>query len=480
LVLLAACGAKKEKEPAPEAKGAVDAAAVVAKAAVDAAPAAPKDPAESEAAALLEAWKAAQDGGDFGAYEKLYHREFEGVRRSGKETKTLDRAAWMRDRKKMFAKPMTAEVADLKVVKEGDTLALTFTQTWTSGTYRDRGTKVMKLAKEAAAWRIQREEMLDSTILPITTPDAGVPVVAAAGADAGPEPGPTLPSGDPSIAKVTFGLSDAPDVAHLELALVDDDEVLLALSDVDFGKGPLEVLEKFNSYGNGPDSWAHSQREVGDTLPAALAAAKGAAVVVLDEELAPICQGTLGAPTYLEIVEGTESSDDDEIPRQTWLPGPYTVRVELEAGCSGTYVRAAALPALVVRKPDKKAAKKLAKAAKKAARSEHRGAEPEITIVSAPDGTLFAAAGFEIEDTCGISDAGWHFMLSSSGSWAGTDTQQEDSLHGAVDLGSDGDIDVITGRGSIDTGDTKGGFHIWRPDMREPMGEAGCDGDEGD
>src|SRR5262249_27020631 len=55
-----------------------------------------------EVRALVDAWLAAQNRGDFAAYEKLYAQKFTGVRRSGTRTVSLDRAGWMRDRKRMF------------------------------------------------------------------------------------------------------------------------------------------------------------------------------------------------------------------------------------------------------------------------------------------------------------------------------------------------------------------------------------------
>src|SRR5687768_16879105 len=50
---------------------------------------------------LLADWLAAQNGGDFAAYSKLYDARFQGVRRSGKKTVKLDRAGWIADRERM-------------------------------------------------------------------------------------------------------------------------------------------------------------------------------------------------------------------------------------------------------------------------------------------------------------------------------------------------------------------------------------------
>ena len=114
LVFVVGCS-KKEAAPkeAPKA-AAVDAGAKpsdagVAKVPVDAA--GNKD--EAEARALLDAWLAAQNQGRFDAYEKLYDASFEGIRRTGDKTVTLDRAKWMKDRKRMFGKKLHVEATDL-------------------------------------------------------------------------------------------------------------------------------------------------------------------------------------------------------------------------------------------------------------------------------------------------------------------------------------------------------------------------------
>src|SRR6476646_8105289 len=68
-----------------------------------------------EARTLVDAWLAAQNKGDFAAYEKLYAKKLTGVRRSGSRTVQLDRAGWMRDRQRMFQKPMKVSASELKV-----------------------------------------------------------------------------------------------------------------------------------------------------------------------------------------------------------------------------------------------------------------------------------------------------------------------------------------------------------------------------
>jgi ketosteroid isomerase-like protein len=115
-----------------------------------------------ETRALVDAWLAAQNQGDFAAYEKLYAKKLTGVRRSGPRTVSLDRAGWMRDRKRMFQKPMKVSAGDLKIAATPASARVTFTQEWESGSYHDRGPKQLVVVREEGAARIAREEMLAS------------------------------------------------------------------------------------------------------------------------------------------------------------------------------------------------------------------------------------------------------------------------------------------------------------------------------
>jgi hypothetical protein len=115
-------------------------------------------PVSPEAHALVDGWVAAQNRGDFAAYERLYAPEFSGVRRSGARTATFDRAGWMKDRKRMFQKPMTVEIADLRLASVGTQTIARFRQTWASGSYQDVGLKQLTMA----GGKIVREEMFDS------------------------------------------------------------------------------------------------------------------------------------------------------------------------------------------------------------------------------------------------------------------------------------------------------------------------------
>ncbi len=117
---------------------------------------------EAQARALVERWLAAQNEGDFAAYQQLYAAGFVGVRRSGTRVATLDRAGWLKERARMFKKRMTVEAADTRVETNERGFRVTLEQTWASESYRDVGTKLLELAPEDGELRIVREEMLAS------------------------------------------------------------------------------------------------------------------------------------------------------------------------------------------------------------------------------------------------------------------------------------------------------------------------------
>lgn len=118
------------------------------------------------AQALLGAWLRAQNQGDFAAYQALYASDFRGVRRSGKQAVPLDREGWLKDRARMFRKPMKVSASAPQVSREGAAVVLLFEQTWASGTYRDVGQKRLVVVEEGGAARIGREELLASDLRP--------------------------------------------------------------------------------------------------------------------------------------------------------------------------------------------------------------------------------------------------------------------------------------------------------------------------
>jgi ketosteroid isomerase-like protein len=120
---------------------------------------------QEDARALIREWAAAQNHGDFAAYSRLYADPFTGVRRTpnGKELR-FERAAWLTDRERIFAKPMAVVVEELLVVVyAGDEAATaTFVQRFRRGKYADHGRKRMRLERHGEALLIAEEEMLES------------------------------------------------------------------------------------------------------------------------------------------------------------------------------------------------------------------------------------------------------------------------------------------------------------------------------
>jgi hypothetical protein len=153
---------------------------------------------EAPSAALVERWLAAQNGGDFAAYEAQYASRFTGIKRAGERTSRFDRKKWLADRKRMFSRAMKVEVADLRIEPTRGGALVTFTQTWESGSFRDVGPKQLVLVNEGKELKIAREEMLASTIagastegvaftaaqhLPVVTAEGFVGVVLATSVD---------------------------------------------------------------------------------------------------------------------------------------------------------------------------------------------------------------------------------------------------------------------------------------------------------
>lgn len=120
---------------------------------------------EADVQAALDAWLAAQNGGDFEAYSATYAQKFFGIKRSGPRTKQYVRDGWLQDRQRMFRKPMAVEASDVTIGTARDAATVSFVQTWSSGTYKDVGPKQLVLVPTAVGLKIAREEMLRSTLL---------------------------------------------------------------------------------------------------------------------------------------------------------------------------------------------------------------------------------------------------------------------------------------------------------------------------
>ncbi len=120
---------------------------------------------EADVKTFLNEWLAAQNTGSYSNYAAIYADNFTGIRRTGTSTYNLNRENWLKDRKKMFKKKMVVEATDPEIKLAGTTASVKFEQTWASGTYKDKGDKLLNLALENGKLKITREEMLFSKIM---------------------------------------------------------------------------------------------------------------------------------------------------------------------------------------------------------------------------------------------------------------------------------------------------------------------------
>jgi hypothetical protein len=123
-------------------------------------------PDEAAVRELLARWLDAQNKGDFAAYRALYAPSFHGVRRSLGRTVVLDYPGWLRDRERMFKRPMKVTAIDVRITREAPFAHATFVQEFSSGSYADRGRKQIDFAVFAGGPAIAREELLESQRLP--------------------------------------------------------------------------------------------------------------------------------------------------------------------------------------------------------------------------------------------------------------------------------------------------------------------------
>ncbi|HEY5284571.1 MAG TPA: hypothetical protein VIM14_17400, partial [Polyangia bacterium] len=94
---------------------------------------------QSAIADILFRWVATQNAGDFAGYGALYGAAFEGVRRSAERERIMRLSEWLKDRKRMFKKPMTVGMDEVFLTNVGLDAQVDFTQNWSSGGFADFG-----------------------------------------------------------------------------------------------------------------------------------------------------------------------------------------------------------------------------------------------------------------------------------------------------------------------------------------------------
>jgi hypothetical protein len=144
----------------------------------------PKNPPDEAAVrALIGRWLDAQNNRDFAAYSALYTPSFHGIRRSFGRTVVLDHQGWLRDRGRMFKKPMKVTATDIQIARTAPASGLlraTFVQEFSSGNYADRGHKQIDVAGIGGALVIAREELLESERLPAASAAGKAPIDSTA------------------------------------------------------------------------------------------------------------------------------------------------------------------------------------------------------------------------------------------------------------------------------------------------------------
>jgi hypothetical protein len=266
-----------------------------------------------KAQALLERWLEAQNQGRFDEYQSYYGDEFTGVRRSGNRKVSFDRDGWMRDRKRMFEKPMTVAADNVHIFASARTARVVFTQRWSSGRYADVGPKQLLLRDGLDGFHIAREELFSS--------DATKP-----------------------------GTIDLD--AFRRFAFVVDDEVIVSMKADDVWAAGPPVLEK-----KGPDrDLLRSRRLVDKTkLPPGVAGVVGTAVRLMDSR-GVRCQASLGELLLRGRVYESLGDDPDGTPPDSagqegayaWKMSPHYLVARVvgdHKACAGaTWARAASLP----------------------------------------------------------------------------------------------------------------------------------------
>lgn len=115
--------------------------------------------------ALFDRWLQSQNTQNFDDYSKLFADPFEGVRRNGARVYRFDREGWLKDRGRMFEKPMAVTATEVQIATSSASAVVTFVQTWSSGSYSDVGTKRLLVVKAGEQLYIAREELLTSEMV---------------------------------------------------------------------------------------------------------------------------------------------------------------------------------------------------------------------------------------------------------------------------------------------------------------------------
>ncbi len=422
--------------------------------------------------ALLAGWLSAQNQGDFAAYQKLYGDTFIGVRRSGAKVRRFDRAGWMADRGRMFAKPMVVAADGLSAMSHGAQTHLFFTQSFEQGSYKDTGRKWMALERTGDGLRIVREEMLDSTLIAKQSQELASAKADPAGGGAALAPG-----------EVQLGWTGKRD--KLYLAPVDGERLFIGRASGSIGTGPVTVADHTFDSASGTLAGVSATRAV-DTakLPKPLADRLGKAVQLLDGDLAALCHAKIIGYSLRVIDWAPEkaSGSQEEAAAALLDDAPVVVAALQMSGCpkGAEFAREVDLPPL----PNNGSFTE-DKAMRKAIDVAADAANTELVIMPVEGDAVrvVAAASGHTEDSCETQEEyrTQLLLLTRKGkTWSAealaTYTYEDVPLV-AVDADHDGTIDVFTRLGAHRGSESD----FWENDIRVfwPPG-LGCDGCEGD
>lgn len=105
---------------------------------------------DEELGEFIAIWESAWESRSMSAYRELYHPEFVGRNYSSRTgTKTMSYSTWMSDKQSKFNRGSAVYigVSNISYKNFGDTVEVTFTQSYSSGGYSDKGQKTLTLKR---------------------------------------------------------------------------------------------------------------------------------------------------------------------------------------------------------------------------------------------------------------------------------------------------------------------------------------------
>ena len=374
----------------------------------------------------------------------------------------------------MFKKPMVVTIDKLTVVERKGELSALFTQTWQSGSYKDVGRKWLRTTGDSGQLLIDREEMLDSTLLDP--------------AERADEPVATRPA----TGEVELGFSDK---RGLYLAPVLDGQAVLGRVSAPIGKGPVTVIEHTIDAASGTLMGIVAEQAIDPSkLPPELAGYTNASLQILDGDLAPSCTAKVTG-LRLGLADWVPDGAAEPIDAATAMMSESAMLIaelSLPKGCEARFARDPGLPRPTGpgQLSDDDGNEIRTALRDEAGEPDDESTELDvgfIAVAGAPNRAV-GQVSRHIPDSCETQETFTTtlYRLEREGdSWQITGElasyDEEDALLTAADFDGDGSIEVVTERGVIAA---DGSRDAWDPDLRvfwpAGLGCDGYDGEEGD